>query len=62
MKSYKQIDLINRIAMLSALGINASDIQAMFNIEKRLNRWFTAECNGEVYRDEETDKTYRVIM
>jgi hypothetical protein len=62
MKSYKQIDLINRIAMLSALGINAPDVHALFNIEKRLNRWFTAECNGEVYRDEETDKTYRVIM
>lgn len=62
MKSIKKINLIRRISHITALGISPCDVNALFNIERRLNRWYVAECNGEVYRDEDTNKTYRVIL
>lgn len=54
-------DIIDTEAMLNrlqALGITREDAEALRRISMTLRRWFEAECNGEVERDETDGKPY----
>lgn len=45
---------------MHTLSIWKSDAEALRRIEMTLHRWAERECNGEVERDETTNKTYSV--
>lgn len=49
--------LINR---LCELGIKIREVDTLRRIEMTLHRWAEHECNGDIQRDEDTDKPYRV--
>lgn len=41
------------------IGIAYDDVEALRRIEMTLHRWSENECNGDIERDEVTQKTYR---
>jgi hypothetical protein len=47
-------------ARLQALGFTYDESAALRRIEMTLQRWGEHECNGDIQRDEATDKPYRV--
>lgn len=51
-------DLMHQRNRLMALGISAEHTETLRRISMTLRRWFERECNGEVQRDEVTDKPY----
>lgn len=44
---------------LSAHGVSSTEINQLMRAERTLGRWATAECNGEIQRDESTGQAYR---
>lgn len=44
---------------MSKLGFSYSEATALRRIELTLQRWSEAECNGEIERDEVTEKPFR---
>lgn len=58
-KAERIADLLNR---LNALGFSTAEAQRLRRISMTLNRWATAECNGEIQRDETTGKPSRVFQ
>ena len=40
---------------LMALGIERGEVETLIRIERTLSNWSTAECNGEIQRDEEAE-------
>ena len=51
--------LLNR---LSEMGFSYTEAKQLRRIEMTLHRWAERECNGEVERDEQTNKTYSVYQ
>jgi hypothetical protein len=47
-------------ARLQALGFTYEEAVSLRRIEMTLQRWAEHECNGDIQRDEVTDKPYRV--
>lgn len=45
---------------MSELGFSYSEAQSLRRIELTLRRWSEAECNGEIQRDDNTEKPFRV--
>jgi len=43
---------------LMACGVTQAEVDALLRRERTLSRWDCAECNGEIQRDETTDKPY----
>ena len=43
---------------LEVMGFTLQEIEKLLRIEKSLGRWFTLECNGDIWRDEQTGKPY----
>ena len=41
-----------------ACGVTQAEVDALLRRERTLSRWDCAECNGEIQRDETTDKPY----
>ena len=44
---------------LQALGFTYEESQQLRRIEMTLHRWAEAECNGDIQRDEKTQKPHR---
>jgi hypothetical protein len=61
MKQTKAQKLQLKLKTLENLGFTSAESFELFAIERRLNSWFTRECNGEIYRDEKTNKPYKLI-
>ena len=59
MKPTKAIILANKLNTLARLGFSTAEAFDLFKIERRLNLFYTNECNGEIERDEKTGKVYR---
>ncbi len=60
MNESKTIRLARLLNNLAALGFSLSEAQRLRRIEMTLRRWATAECNGEIQRDEDNgDKPKR---
>jgi len=57
-RKQQRIDHFNR--SMELIGITPDDRDALRRIELALHRWSERECNGEVERDEATNKTYAV--
>lgn len=51
---------LEMIERLRSLGVSLDDALALRRIEMTLHRWSERECNGEVERDDETNKTYAI--
>lgn len=49
------------MARLIGAGFSYDDANKIRLIEKTLHRWAEAECNGEIERNEQTQKPVRVI-
>ena len=45
---------------LRTMGFDFDEIDALRRISRTLERWAVAECNGEIERDEQTGKPFRV--
>jgi hypothetical protein len=60
MNESKAIRLARLLNDLAALGFTYAEANRLRRIEMTLSRWSTAECNGEIVRDEETGKPSRV--
>lgn len=45
---------------LGRLGFTTEEIEQLIRIERTLGNWATAECNGEIERDEQTGKPVAV--
>lgn len=45
---------------MSNYGVSEVDADALRRIEMTLHRWAEHECNGDIERDETTNKTYNV--
>ncbi len=43
-------------ARLSEMGFTFDEATSLYKIQLTLNRWSVAECNGEIVRDETTEK------
>lgn len=43
---------------LRSLGFTQSEAEALRRISMTLHRWFERECNGEIQRDETTNRPY----
>ena len=43
---------------LRALGFTSEEAEQLRRISMTLRRWFEHECNGDIQRDEQTDKPY----
>jgi hypothetical protein len=57
--THKQYERITRFyKSLENLGFTRDEADALRRIEMKLSRWSERECNGEVERDEDTQKTY----
>ncbi len=41
---------------LARLGLSPVEVSQLLRIERTLSNWSTAECNGEIERDEDTGK------
>jgi hypothetical protein len=61
MKPTKAMITANKVATLNRYGFNTAESFELFAIERRLNSWFTRECNGEIDRDEKSNKVYGVF-
>lgn len=48
-------------ARLSEMGFTFDEATSLYKIQLTLNRWSVAECNGEIQRDETTEKPFRVL-
>ena len=46
------------VATLERVGISNDDARALRRISMTLRSWFEHECNGNIQRDEKTDKPY----
>lgn len=46
---------------LYEMGFSASEADQLRRISMTLTRWFEAECNGEIQRDEATGIPYRYV-
>lgn len=46
-------------AALGELGFTCDQISALRRASNTLRRWYEAECDGEIQRDEESDLPYR---
>tara|TARA_Y100000310_G_scaffold248621_1_gene254465 strand:+ start:325 stop:705 length:381 start_codon:yes stop_codon:yes gene_type:complete len=44
------------------INLDFDEVAELRRIEMQLHRWAERECNGEVERDEETGKVFRVIQ
>ena len=42
-------------------GMDPNDYRRLALIEPQLHRWYEQECNGEIERDDETGKVFRVF-
>ncbi len=51
-------DLFDQENRLLALGISRDDAEALHRISMTLRRWFEHECNGDIERDEATNRPY----
>ena len=43
---------------LEVMGFTLQEIEKLLRIQNTLRKWFLLECNGVVYRDENTDKPF----
>lgn len=51
---------IQTVANLARLGFNSEECHQLLKAARTLSRWDENECNGDIERDEETGKAYRV--
>lgn len=56
----RSANLLRLSASLARLGLTADETLALLRIERTLSNWSTAECNGEIERDEMTGKPVAV--
>ena len=54
----KQENLLHLVRRLERLGFTLDEISALLRIERVLHRWAELECNGDIQRDELTNKPY----
>ena len=56
----KQAERYGRLVLeLSTYGLDKREIDTLLRAEKCLHRWAEGACNGEIQRDESTNKPYR---
>lgn len=53
-------DYARLVERFCKLGFTHDEVDQLLRIERTLRNWFTAECNGEIERDEDTDKPFAV--
>ena len=58
-KNQKQ-NFVRLIARLAHLGLTYDETATLIRIERILHLWAERECNGEIERDEQTGKPFRV--
>lgn len=61
MKPTKAIRTARLMQTLNRLGFTIEESLGLFKIERTLHRWHERECNGEIDRDEKTNKVYGVF-
>lgn len=62
MNESKTVRLARLLNDLAALGFTYAEANRLRRISMTLTRWATAECNGEIERDETTGKPLRMMQ
>lgn len=55
----KNYNVWSAIVNHTGKDVSFSDVEVLRRASMTLRRWFEAECNGEIQRDEETGKPFR---